>query len=503
MAPVAVGSCGVLDRRRFVEMAGLAAFGAALGGAGRASAAAAAFDPATADASAMALAMKQGRVTSAALVETALTRLEKVNGTLNACRFLYADEARAAASQKRAGAVAGIPTFTKDLSEEKGRAFTKGCRAYADRVGGADGGTTAAMRAAGLISLGRSTTPEFGLLPTTEPLLGGPTRNPWNPAHSCGGSSGGAGALVAAGVVPFAHASDGGGSIRIPASANGLVGLKPSRARMAGEEGRKELTAVAVNGCLSRSVRDTAAWLAALEAKAGSLKPVGLVTGASRRPLRIGLRAALPGVAVHADVLTVFDSATALLKRLGHRPVEAPPPYDTPRVSEAFLALWSMGAAEDVRGVATYLGRAPGSDDVEPATLAFAARAAALTPEQRDAALVVLKTAVAAYLEQFDSFDVLMTPVLTAPPPEVGWMGPGVPFDTLLERVVALVAYTPMENVAGAPAISLPLGMSATGLPIGLQFSAPPGEERRLLELAYAIERARPWARLKPAVWAA
>lgn len=497
MATVAVGSCGVLDRRRFVEMAALAA----LAGTGRASAAAA-FDPAGADASAMALALKQGRVTSAALVETALARLEKVNGALNGCRFLYAEEARAAAAQKHAGAVAGIPTFTKDLSAEKGRTWTEGSRAFASRVADADGGSPAAMRAAGLISLGRSTTPEFGLLPTTEPLLGGPTRNPWNLAHSSGGSSGGAGVLVAAGVVPFAHATDGGGSIRIPASANGLVGLKPSRARMEGEQRRKGLTAVATSGCVSRSVRDTAAWLAALEARAGPWKPVGLVAGPSRRPLRVGLRAAGPGIAPHADVLAVFDSAVDMLKRLGHRPVEAPLPYDAPRVSEAFLGLWSQGAAASVGGVAAFLGREPGPEDVEPATIAFAARGRAITPEQDAAGEALLQAAVAAYLEQFDSFDVLMTPVLTAPAPELGWLGQDVPFETLLERVVALVAYTPMENLAGAPAISLPLGMSATGLPIGLQFTAPPGEERRLLELAYAIERARPWARLKPAVWA-
>ncbi|TPE62458.1 amidase [Sandaracinobacter neustonicus] len=487
----------MLDRRRFVEMAALAALSA-----GGSATAAAAFEGGTADAAAMALALKQGRVTSAALVEQALARLEKVNGALNGCRFLYADAARALAAAKRAGPVAGIPTFTKDLTEEAGRAYTEGCRAYAARLGKADGGTAKALAAAGLISLGRSTTPEFGLLPTTEPLLGGPTRNPWNVAHSGGGSSGGAAVLVAAGVVPFAHASDGGGSIRIPASCNGLVGLKPSRGRMSGEEGRTGVTAVSVNGCVSRSVRDSAAWLAAMEAKAGPHKPVGLVTGPSRRPLRIGLRAVGPGMAPHADVLAVFDSATDLLKRLGHRPVEAPTPYDAPRATEAFLAIWSLGAAGAVRDVGEFLGRAAGPEDVEPVTLAFAARGAALSKEQRGAALAALEASVAAYLDQFDSFDLLMTPVLAQPPAEIGWFGPGLPFETVLERVLAYVAYTPLENVAGAPAISLPLGMSAAGLPIGLQFTARPGQERLLLELAYAIERVRPWARLKPAIWA-
>lgn len=487
----------MLQRRQFLEMAALAA----LVQAGPARAASGGLDGA--DAAQLALALKQGRVTSPELVEGALARLAKVNGTLNACRFLYADAAREQAATRRAGAIAGIPTFTKDLVSEKGRAYTQGSRAFAQRVGVEDGGSAAALRAAGLISLGRSTTPEFGLLPTTEPLLGGPTRNPWNPAHSSGGSSGGAGALVAAGVVPFAHATDGGGSIRIPASANGLVGLKPSRARMAGEQMRKGMAALSTSGCVSRSVRDTAAWLAALEARDGPLKPVGLVTGASRRPLRIGLRMEGPGIVPHADVRAVFDSATDLLKRLGHRPVDAPAPYDTPGVGAAFLALWSKGAAQAVGEVAAALGREAGPDDVEPATLAFAARARALTAAQDAAAQAVLAGAVASWLGQFDSFDVLMTPVLTAPPPGIGWLGPDVAFETLLERVMAMVAYTPMENLAGAPAIALPLGMSAGGLPIGLQFSARPGAERLLLELAYAIERARPWARLKPRLWAA
>ena len=488
----------MLERRQFLEMAALAA----LAQAGPLSAADE-FDAPGSDAARQALALKQGRVTSAALVETALARLERVNDRLNACRFLYADAARAQAASKRAGPVAGLPTFTKDLAEEKGRAFTEGARAFATRTGATDDGAAAAIVASGLISLGRSTTPEFGLLPTTEPLLGGPTRNPWNPAHSSGGSSGGAGALVAAGVVPFAHASDGGGSIRIPASCNGLVGLKPSRGRMAGEEGDKGVTAVGVNGCVSRSVRDTAAWLAALESRKGPYPPVGLVTGPSRRPLRVGLRGAGHAGEPHSDVRAVFESTTDLLKRLGYRPVAAPMPYDAPAAIDAFLNIWGVGAARSVQGVGAWLKRAPGSDDLEPSTFAFAERGAKLGEAQLGKAVATLEGAVSAYLAQFDSFDVLMTPVLGAPPPEIGWLAPTLDFDTLLERVLAYVAYTPIENAAGAPAIALPLGMSAKGLPIGIQFTAPPGGERRLLELAYAIERARPWHGLRPDVWAA
>lgn len=491
----------MLDRRRFLDMAALAAVAApsALGARARLPA----FDPATADAAAMAAALKRGEVTAAALVETALGRLAEVNGELNAARFLYLEAARAATAGKRGTApLAGLPSFTKDLEEEKGRAFTMGSRAYADRIGAADSPTAAALKASGLISLGRTTTPEFGLLPTTEPLLGGPTRNPWNLRHSSGGSSGGAAALVAAGVVPFAHASDGGGSIRIPASANGLVGLKPSRGRMAGEEGRRQISDFSVNGCVSRSVRDTAAWLAANESRRGPYRPVGLVSERGRRGLRVGIRAEGCSGLPDADVMAVFESARVLLARQGHQLVEAPLPFDAKAAIDAFLTLWSAGAAGGAAMVENELGADAAAKALEPATLGFAALGRKAGPEAIERALGALADMQARYLGQYDAFDVLLTPVLATPPPEIGWMAPTVPFETLVARVLRYVGYTPIENAAGNCAISLPLGVSSAGLPIGMQFAAPPGQERRLLELAYGIEQARPWAGLKPVVWA-
>jgi amidase len=491
----------MLDRRRFLEMAALAAVAApaALGARGRVPP----FDPATADAAAMAAALKRGQVTAAALVETALARLAQVNGELNAARFVYAEAARAAAAGTRGAApLAGLPSFTKDLEEEEGRAYTSGSRAYALRVGVSDSPTAAALKASGLISLGRTTTPEFGLLPTTEPLLGGATCNPWNLRHSAGGSSGGAAALVAAGVVPFAHASDGGGSIRIPASVNGLVGLKPSRGRMAGEEGRRQIADFSVNGCVSRSVRDTAAWLAANESRRGPYRPVGLVSERGRRGLRIGIRAEGCSGLPDADVAAVFETARGVLARLGHQLVAAPLPFDAKAAIDAFLTLWSAGAAGEAAVVEKALGADAAAEALEPATRGFAALGREAGAGAIEGALGALAAMQARYLGQYDAFDVLMTPVLATPPPELGWLAPTVPFETLVARTLRYVGYTPIENAAGNCAISLPLGVSSGGLPIGMQFAAPPGQERRLLELAYGIEQARPWAGQKPAVWA-
>lgn len=482
-------------------LAGLVAPGAALAGSRPASRT---FDPADADASDMATALEKGHISAAALVEQSLKRLETVNSRLNAVHYLYADSARAAARTANDGPLAGIPTFIKDLAAEKGRVASHGSRAYAQNIAQSDSPVVTAIRAAGLISLGHTTVSEFGLLPTTEPLLTGPTRNPWNPAHSAGGSSGGAAALVAAGVVPVAHASDGGGSIRIPASNNGLVGLKPSRARMRGEEEHKGIKALSVNGCLSRTVRDTAAWFAACESRNGPLAAVGLVSAPLERRLRIGFRkSTVTGVSVDPEVQRVFQEGVALMERLGHQLVKAPLPFDGAAATNAFLLLWGADAAEALQNTAKFLGRQPTTDDLEPATFGFAGLAANAEQADFKAAAEELQNMSVRYLAQYTEFDVLLTPVLAVPPPPIGHLAPTVAFPTLRGRLLDAVGYTPVENIAGNPAISLPLGMSENGLPIGLQFAAPIGAEKLLLELAYSLEAEVLWGRKRPAIRAA
>ena len=454
------------------------------------------------DAVAQVAAVRSGRVSAAALVEAAIERLEAVNGRLNAVALPNYDRARAAALAGPSGPLAGVPTLIKDNIEQAGLPWTSGCRGLAKRVGIADSPIAAAIEASGAVSIGRSTLPEFGLLPTTEPLLGGPTRNPWNLAHSAGGSSGGSAAAVAAGVVAVAHGNDGGGSIRIPASCCNLIGLKPSRARMAGETQLRHVTDFGVNGCVSRTVRDTAAWLAACEGNDAAYPVVGLVTGPAERRLKIRMMSAsATGAEPHPDVGTVFEASRRCLEALGHAVADARPAFDGRAVGSAFTALWSVGAADRTKIAADFLSRPVTDADVEPLTLTWAAHGSGFDRAAIDAAIAALQLLETQYAAQFDDFDVLMTPTLGLPPVVIGALSPAQSYDSVAPLLGAYVAYTPIENAAGAPAISLPMGFSADGLPIGMQFSTRPGGERILLELAYELEREIGWDRLRPPLW--
>ncbi|TRW14771.1 amidase family protein [Glacieibacterium frigidum] len=455
-----------------------------------------------ADAVAQAAAVAAGTVTQRALVDAAIARLGRINPRLN----VLASEnfARARDGAPSAGPLGGVPTLIKGNIEQGGLPFTSGSRAFAKRVGKADGAIAASIARAGLVSIGRTTLPEFGLLPTTEPLATGLTRNPWNLGHSSGGSSGGSAAAVAAGVVAVAHANDGGGSIRIPASCCNLVGLKPSRARMQGEQGARKVTDFGVNGCVSRTVRDTAAWFAACEVRGAdaAYPPVGLVTGPSKARLRIrGLRASGLGVEPAPGVGRVFDDARRLLIKLGHGYGDARPAFDGPAVADAFNKLWSSGAAARQKAAADFLGRAVTEADIEPATLTWAAKGAGLAKPVLEAAVATMQDLERRYTAQFDDFDVLMTPVLALPPLRLGTLSPRKSYDEMRALLQTYVAYTPIENASGACAISLPIGF-AGGLPVGIQFVARPGGERVLLELAYELENALGWHRMRPGVWA-
>lgn len=456
------------------------------------------------DGAAMAAALATGRTTSAALVEAAIDRLERVNPKINAVSFKDYDRARALAATKPGGPLAGLPTLVKELAAQKGLPWTEGARAYKDRIAEKDSPIVSVMMQAGLVPIGRSTSPEFGLTATGEALINGPTRNPWNLDHSSGGSSSGAGAAVAAGVVPFAHASDGGGSIRGPASCNGLVGLKPSRGRTRDAVKLTKLVNISVHNCVSRTVRDTAAWFAAIEATGpdANYPPCGLVTGPSGRKLRVTAAAiSSMGQAPDAEVMTVFEKAQRLLTKLGHQVRDGKPSWGGQEVSDAFLTLWGVGANMSIQAVSKYLGRAAGPDDLEPLTFSMAAVGTKGGEAGLAKALVTLTDLQKRYLDQFETIDIFMTPVLGKPPARIGEFAPTVPYDEMAARLTAYVGYTPVENVAGAASISLPIGMSRGGLPIGIQFATKPGGERVLLELAYALERELEWHRRKPPLW--
>ncbi len=454
------------------------------------------------DATGVAGRIRTSEITAQEALDAAIARCERVNPELNFMASPLYDYARARAATRLAGPFAGVPTLIKDLMAVAGQPLKYGSRAFANNV--ADGQTSYcdALLAAGLVPFGKSTTPEFGLTATTEPMLGGATRNPWDTSRSCGGSSGGAAVAVASRVVPIAHASDGGGSIRIPASCNGLFGLKPSRGRSVAAGSPDPGIQISVNGCVSRSVRDTATWLAVTEQRGAdaAFAPVGMVSGPSTRRLRIAVDIpnALgrePDPAVRAGI----EAAAQLCRGLGHHVREGRPQVDGVQFNADFILLWANGAAEVVALVEGQAPGAPLDQLLEALTLELAAHARAQGPEALAAAIARLRAVETAYAEFFNDIDVYLTPVLAKPPLLLGEI-PGSAGMAVFSTLSDYVGYTPLQNIAGAPAMSVPLAWSPEGLPIGAHFSAAKGQERRLLELAYELEQAQPWASRRPRV---
>lgn len=440
--------------------------------------------------------IRAGDITAAEAAEAAIGRAERLQPEVNFMATAAYDRARQAAQRPASGPFAGVPTLIKDLSALQGVRLTYGCRAFAQNIATNNSAYVAAMLTAGANPIGKSTTPEFGFTATTEPLLTGATRNPWNLEYSSGGSSGGAAAAVAAGVVPFAHASDGGGSIRIPAAICGLVGLKASRGRLIDDPSDVPIE-ISVDGVVTRTVRDTAAWLAATERSGtgAALAPVGLVTGPSERRLQIGFL--LPdalGRAPHPAVAAAVEAAARACESLGHAVTEARLTVPGEAFQEAFTLYWAAGAAQTAQNV---LANAPAGTPpdalLEPLTLQLAELWTQQPAGTMERIVGVLRAATVAYRESFTAKHVLITPVLASPPLRIGEIAPTLPFDVGFARVAAYATYTQFQNVAGTPALSLPLGMSPDGLPIGVQFAADVGQERTLLELAYELEVARPW----------
>lgn len=454
------------------------------------------------DATGVAGRIRSREITAEEALNAAIARAERVNPQLNFIATPTYDYARARLTQRLSGPFAGVPTLIKDLMSVTGLPTKYGSRAFANNVATEQPPYMDALLAAGLVPFGKTTTPEFGLTATTEPLLGGPTHNPWDTSRSSGGSSGGAGVAVAARVVPIAHGSDGGGSIRIPAACNGLVGLKPSRGRSVAGGRPDSGIDLSVNGCLSRSVRDTAAWLAATEQTGASatFPAVGVVTGPSTQRLRI--RVDIPnalGNEPDAEVRAAVEAAAALCRSLGHDVREGKPQIDGAQFSADFILLWAAGAAEVVGLVQSQAPDAPLGQLLEPMTIELAQHYQRQGPAALEAAVGRLHQVEARYQSFFSDADVYLTPVLAKPPVPLGTISGSLGM-AVFATLSDYVGYTPLENVAGAPAISLPLGWSAGGLPIGVHFAAAKGQERRLLELAYELEQAQPWAGRRPAV---
>ena len=456
-------------------------------------------DLAEMDAVATAIAIKNGDVSAREVVNAAIDRAEAANENINAIVSPYFDTARSQADNSGDAAWFGVPTFVKDLDNVIGQRTTFGSRAFQNNVATTQSPFIDAYFATGLISLGKSATPEFGLTATTEPLLGGPTRNPWNLDHSAGGSSGGAAALVAARVVPVAHASDGGGSIRLPASCCGVVGLKPTRGRTPRTTGPENRPVdISQHGIEARTVRDVAAFFAMMEVDS-DLPQIGLVEGPANQRRNIAFFTQSPvGGNVDPEVVAATEEAARKLEDNGHVVTEIDAPFDA-GVLQDFTVYWGAGAAKAVSDWEEVAGRIASYDDFEPWTYGvidyYEARRHTL-----DDVIGRLSTFESIYARALRDYDMLLSPTLAAPPPAIGYLAPSHGFPLLLERLSELICYTQFMNISGAPAMSLPTAMSASGLPIGVQVAAKSGDERIILEAAYELESELPWRDRKPVI---
>ena len=441
-----------------------------------------------------------GDFTAVEAVSAAIARLQSVDPALHAMVCERFEQALAEAATVSAGAgaglFAGVPSLIKDNTDLAGLPTRHGSRGSSAAPVTADAEFTRVFRATGLIPIGKSALPEFGLTATTESSHRLATRNPWNTNHSSGGSSGGSAALVAAGVVPLAHANDGGGSIRIPAACCGVVGLKPSRDRLPTiAVAQKMPINILVEGVVSRTVADTAGFYAEAERHYThpSLPPIGHVTAPGKERQRIGLSVAHPiGGACDPEVVARVEQVASCCESLGHR-VELVSLPMTGQMADDFLLYWARLAA-----ATNYLGKFAFGDDfdrhlLEPLTYQLS-RHYLRRCWRSPAAIRRLRSFAGDYQGLFTNHDLILTPVLATPPVELGYLGPDLDFETVSERLRNYAAFTPAQNIAGTPAVSLPLGQSAGGLPIGVQFAAGMGQERRLLEIAFELEQAMPWS---------
>lgn len=467
------------------------------------------------DATDQAALVARGEVTPSELLEAAIERIERSNPALNAVVIEWFDHARSVAADPDlpAGAFHGVPFLLKDLyTSFAGQTLSNGNVALkaAAKIDTADTTLVARFKAAGLVIAGRTNSSEMGSLPTTQPLAWGPTRNPWALDRTPGGSSGGAAAAVAAGMVPFANASDGGGSIRIPASCCGLVGLKPSQGRISVGPARAE-TGLGVELCVSRTVRDTARLLDAVGGPGvgdsviapAPLRPYTEEVGADPGRLRIGLLDVHPrGEFVHEDCVAAVRAAASMLEGLGHFVEPAWPAClaDTTLVQK-FMALWATQMAMAVRGFGETLGREMTAADIEPVNWVLVQQAQRLTAVDHAAAQAA-GWAFRRALQQWwaDGWDLLLTPTLTEPPlPLTEFENDPEQPTAPMRRAGQFAVFTPPFNMSGQPAISLPLHRNAEGLPIGVQLAAAYGREDVLIRVAAQLESAHPWPSLASA----
>lgn len=450
--------------------------------------------------------VRRGEISAEELLDCALAARDELDPKLRSIVFDLEDQARAALVDGLPdGPFTGVPFLVKDLHlGVRGTPTTNGCRLFADSVSDHDSELVRRYREAGLVIFGKSASPEFGLTTSTESALFGQTRNPWNPEHTSGGSSGGASAAVSAGILPIANASDGGGSIRIPASCCGLVGLKPSRGNVPfGPDAGEGWSGMSTMHAVTRSVRDSAALLdatgggdvgapyAAPHRERPYLDEVGRTPGR----LRIGLvTESFNGTDVHADCRSAAEEAARLCESLGHAVEAVDIALDRPALGRATQAIIGGNLRATVEDRAAALGRPWTEDDLEPFTLRMVEAAAGLGAADYARAQRAIHAAGRVVARTLETFDLLLTPTMGAPPEKLGVLSLSNPdFGQMAGALLRSVGFTQLINATGQPAISLPLHWSGAGLPIGVHFVAPLGGEGLLFRMAGQLEAERPW----------
>ncbi|MDR7255617.1 amidase [Nocardioides sp. BE266] len=442
--------------------------------------------------------LRAGTFSVPEVVEAAIARTQQVDAVLGAVAYAAYERARAEARHPRGGWFAGVPTFVKDNVDVAGMPTQHGADAFTAAPAKADGDFARMYLATGLVPLGKTQLSEFGFSGAADHVRLGAVRSPWDPDHYAGASSAGSAALVAAGAVPIAHANDGGGSIRIPAAVNGLVGLKPTRGRLAQDKMMREMPVrIVSDGVLTRSVRDTAAFYREAEKvwRNPVLAPIGDITRPSRARLKVAVVTQGIGRDSSPEVRELTLKTAAVLESLGHQVEEIDNPVP-PGFPDHFVRFWSMLALVIVRRGKKDFGPSWDPAKLDNLTLGLA-RHAARNLHKQPFSIAVLRRSAKMAARHRAQYDVTLTPTLATETPRVGHLRPDQDYDEIMGRLMDWVAFTPLQNATGEPAISLPLATTAAGLPHGMMLGAGAGREGRLLGLAYELEEAVGWPRIQ------
>lgn len=449
-------------------------------------------------------ALANGEVSSEQLVSDAISRAKRVNGSINAIVNDLYENAQAISKTAEARGYSGQPSFIKDLDDWKGAPTYYGSRTFKGAPNQEIyGDFVRTWHDSGIIALGKTTTPEMGLTSSTEPLVTGATRNPWNTDRIPGGSSGGSAALVAARVVPFAHASDGGGSIRIPAACCGIFGLKPSRGALVESDPAGGGADISVNHAVTLTVRDSINLFSIAQNDRS-----GLMSDAAKDPIDRRLKIAfapdpITSARLDAPTRAGIEATAQLCRDLGHDVFDWSMPVDGPEFADNFLLLWSGAATQFLQRAAAFKGIIPTptnmTEYVEPWTMSLAGNFLA-NRDKFPGALEYLNAFVSLYDSWFSDFDVILSPTVSTVPPEIGTQAPDGDYEIVRKNVLDFACFTSPMNVSGAASMSVPLYWSEDGLPVGAMFSGRLGDDALLFRLALELENARPWIDRKPPV---